>query len=84
MGAFAYYVSYSARISIAFDSFGGALGQFNNIGILLGHAVCDSPALEVGYAQYLRRKLGDLVTGAPRLSIISRLFRMGNMRSIDT
>ena len=48
---------FAADIARAFDSFGGAVAQFNNLGHILSLSITDSPALAIGYDQYLHNKL---------------------------
>ena len=50
----------AADIAHDFDSFSGAIAQFNNISILLNHAVIDSPAFAIAYDQHLHNKLATL------------------------
>ena len=48
---------FAADIAHAFDSFGGVFDQINNLGLLLNLSIIDSPALAIGYDQYLHNKL---------------------------
>ena len=40
-----------------FDSFGGSVAQFNNVGILLNRSIVDSPAFAIAYDRHLHNKL---------------------------
>ena len=54
---------FSADSARAFDSFGGALAQSNNIGILWDRPIIESPAFAIFYDQHLRSKLSILTLG---------------------
>ena len=51
---------FAADSAGAFASFGGAIGQFSNIGVLLSNAITDSPAVAIKYGQHRHNKLSTL------------------------
>ena len=51
---------FAADLAGSFTPFGGAVAQFNNIGLLLSNAIIDSPAMAISYDQHLHNKLAAL------------------------
>ena len=59
-----------ADIAHAFDSFGWAGAQFNNIGISLIRPIIDAPASPIESGQYLHKNCRSLLGNEPLPSII--------------
>lgn len=64
----------AADLARAFDSFGGSIAHFNNLGLLVRNSIIESPAQAISYDQHLRNKVSSLAReSAPGIDYFSLL-----------